>query len=81
MRVIEAGQQQLSTGIDHLCASPAPHIRIRVRTDRDNAITQNRNGLCDRESLVTRPHFRVPDHQIRGRFQLSLTVFRQEGTG
>ncbi len=50
VRIVEAGQQKLSFCIDHFCVGTAPPVDCCIRTDRDDAISKHRHGLCEEES-------------------------------
>ena len=69
--IVEAGQQQFASRVDHLGVRATPRIDVGARADRDDAVPKNRDCLCQGHGLVYGPDFGVGDDEIGSWFGLS----------
>jgi len=64
MRVVEAREEELAFGIDHVRVGASPIIDIGIGADRDNAIAEDCDRLRGGIGFVYRPDFGVGDDEI-----------------
>ena len=70
MRIVEAGQQQLATGVNHFGVGTAPQINLRARADGDNPVADRRHRIRFGVLFINRIDICVGDNQCRCRPRL-----------
>ena len=70
VRIVEAGQQQFTSGVNHAGVGAVPRFNIGVGADTDDAVAQNSDGLSRGIDLVHSPDLGVGDDEICGWLRL-----------